>query len=90
MKKTIIISVARAGLVCGKSFAHSESRPDLQKGFATFFNDHMALEPNLSYRGHSLKENKTDSDFTYNTGQVVIGLGLSIHRGRKSHLAYVD
>ena len=47
-------------------------------GYAAFLNDHVALEPSPSYQGFSLKEDEEDSDSTYRTGQVVIGLGLSI------------
>lgn len=63
------------------------SKWKLGVGYAAFLNDHVALEPSLSYQGYSLKEDENDSDFTYSTGQVVIGLGLSIYLGRKSELA---
>ncbi len=60
------------------------SKWKLGVGYAAFLNDHVALEPSLSYQGFSMKEDENDSDLTYRTGQVVIGLGLSIYLGRKS------
>ncbi len=60
------------------------SKWKLGVGYAAFLNEHVALEPSVSYQGNSLKEDDSDSDFTVNTGQIVIGLGLSIYLGRKS------
>lgn len=60
------------------------SKWKLGVGYAAFLNEHVALEPSVSYQGNSLKEADSDSDFTVNTGQIVIGLGLSIYLGKKS------
>jgi outer membrane protein len=67
-----------------ESDENNVSKWKLGIGYAAFLNDHVALEPSLSYQGFSLKEDENDSDLTYSTGQVVIGLGFSIYLGRKS------
>ncbi len=54
-------------------------------GYAAFLNEHVALEPSLSYQAYASKEDDGDSNFTYRTGQVVIGLGLSIYLRAKSN-----
>jgi outer membrane protein len=73
-----------------ESDENNVSKWKLGIGYATFLNDHVALEPSLSYQGYSFKEEENDSDFTYRTGQVVIGLGLSIYLGRKSDPPVAD
>ncbi len=59
------------------------SKWKLGLGYAAFLNEHVALEPSLYYQGYTLKDDD-NSGITYRTGQVVIGLGLSIYLGRKS------
>jgi len=58
-------------------------------GYAAFINEHVALEPSLSYQAYASKEDDGDSDFTYRTGQVVIGLGLSIYLRTKANTTAV-
>jgi outer membrane protein len=59
-------------------------------GYAAFLNEHVALEPSLSYQVNSMKDEEDNSDSTYTTGQVVIGLGLSIYLGRKAEQAVAN
>jgi Outer membrane protein beta-barrel domain len=60
------------------------SKWKLGLGYAAFINENVALEPSISYQAYTLNHDDSDSDFTYRTGQVVIGLGLSIYLRKKS------
>ena len=59
------------------------SKWKLGLGYAAFLNENVALEPSISYQAYTLKQDD-DSSFTYRTGQIVIGLGLSIYLRKKS------
>ena len=48
-------------------------------GHAIFLNEHVALEPSVSYQSNSLKSKQNGSEDISRVGQLVIGLGLSIY-----------
>jgi len=66
------------------SYDTNTSKWDLGVGYAAFLNDHVALEPSISYQGFSSKEEEDGNSYTHHTGQMVIGLGLSIYLRKKS------
>jgi outer membrane protein len=66
------------------------SKWKLGVGYAAFLNDHVALEPSLCYQATSLKEDEGTNDATYSTGQVVIGLGLSIYLYKRPETTSVN
>jgi outer membrane protein len=52
-------------------------------GYALFLNNHVAIEPNFSYRKSQTKGEIGDGEFKGGLGEFVIGVGFSIflHRG---------
>jgi outer membrane protein len=65
------------------SYDTNTSKWELGVGYAAFLNDHVALEPSISYQGFSSKEEEDGTSYTHHTGQLVIGLGLSIYLRKK-------
>jgi outer membrane protein len=48
-------------------------------GHAIFLNEHVALEPSVSYQSNILKSKENGSEDISSVGQLVLGLGLSIY-----------
>jgi outer membrane protein len=59
-------------------------------GHAIFLNEHVALEPSVSYQSNNLKSKEDGAEDISSVGQVVIGLGLSIYLRKHADTSVAD